>query len=183
MKNAGAVIDCTQETFKAMMKRTMLNNLAPRSPPCNAIHYYGQPEPPSSQHTGWTECLSKRLRQLHCHKDRLRRSFLPKAIILYNRFCPLRQIAFWTQWQIMYIWFINPHCTFFTVHLHICLFCCTYINLSVQLPTVKYFQLPYSFCNYCIGCFVFCFLFFAVFFLSAAKLQFPNLGPTKFYLI
>lgn len=46
--------------------------------------------------TSWIDGASKRLVQLHCHKDRYRKSFLPKSITLYNSsLLAIRDVSSW----------------------------------------------------------------------------------------
>lgn len=98
------------------------------------------------------------MRQLCCLKAGFRRSFLPRAITLYNSFllCDRYHSGVFklTQWQIMHKWFIKPCLSpplhVFDCPLHICpqfvvhrlirlfIFYCISCNNCIVLPAFNY---------------------------------------------
>jgi hypothetical protein len=77
IRKAGSVIGCNLDTLEAVVERRMLNKLlAILDNPDHPLHPLLDRQRSS---------FSNRLIQLHCHKDRYRKSFLPSAITLFNK--------------------------------------------------------------------------------------------------
>ncbi len=73
---AGSIIGCKLDTFEEVMERRTLSKLLSiMDNPEHPLHHLLDRQRSS---------FSNRLIQLCCHKDRVRKSFLPKAIRLYN---------------------------------------------------------------------------------------------------
>ncbi|KAM4536419.1 uncharacterized protein PAE49_021037 [Odontesthes bonariensis] len=76
IKKAGSVIGCKLDSFESVVERRTLNKL---------LSIMDNPTHPLQQLlVGQQSSFSNRLIQLHCHKDRFRKSFLPAAITIYN---------------------------------------------------------------------------------------------------
>uniref|UniRef100_A0A8C8DHE5 Reverse transcriptase domain-containing protein n=1 Tax=Oryzias sinensis TaxID=183150 RepID=A0A8C8DHE5_9TELE len=76
IRRAGSVIGCKMDTFESVMERITLNKL---------VSIMDNPEHPLHPVLdGQRSSFSNRLRQLRCHTNRFRRSFIPHPIGLYN---------------------------------------------------------------------------------------------------
>ena len=76
IKTAGSVIGCKMDEFEAVVERRTMNKLLSiMDNPDHPLHLT-----PDRQRSA----VSNRLMQRRCHKDRYRKSFLPRASRLYN---------------------------------------------------------------------------------------------------
>ena len=76
IRKAGSVIGCKQDTVEAVVERRTLNKLLSiMDNPDHPLHLTLDRQRSS---------FSNRLLQLHCRRDRYRKSFVPQAIALFN---------------------------------------------------------------------------------------------------